>query len=77
MELEKLNKHEISHEEIQKLFPKINNGRKWHVDVNTYQFIDAIIDEWFEERGIDFWNKPEISSYELTGEPIKIIFYTL
>lgn len=76
-ELQKLIKHEISHEEIQRLFPKVNDGSRWHVDVNTWEFVDAIIDAWFEERGIDFWSneKPDIYRYELVGEPIKIVFY--
>ena len=74
-EIQKLTKYEISHEEIQRLFPKVNDGQRYHVDANTWQFVDRIIEEWFEERGITFWDMPEIQQYELVGEPIKIIFY--
>ena len=76
-ELRKLTKYEISHEEIQRLFQKVNDGSRWHVDTNTWQFIDSIIDAWFEEKGIDFWSedKPDIEQYELVDEPVKIVFY--
>jgi len=74
-EIQKLKKYEISHEEIQRLFPKVNDGQRYHVDTNTWQFVDRIIEEWFEEKGITFWDMPEIQQYELVGEPIKIIFY--
>lgn len=75
LELSQFDKYEISHEEIQRLFPKVNDGSRWHVDTNTWNFVDAIIDEWFEERGIDFWTKPEIEQVEIVGDPSKIVFY--
>jgi len=74
-ELQKFTKHEISNEEIQRLFPKVNDGSRWHVDVNTWQFVDAIIEEWFEQRGVTFWDMPEIEQWELVGDPITIVLY--
>ncbi|MFA7307600.1 MAG: hypothetical protein WC026_13110 [Hyphomicrobium sp.] len=74
-ELQKLTKYEISNEEIQNLFPKVNDGSRWYVDTNTFEFVDAIIEQWFEEKGVTFWEMPEIEQYELVGEPTKIIFY--
>lgn len=74
-QLTNLIRHEITLQEIQKIFPKVNDGSRYHVDVNTWQFIDRIIEEWFEQKGITFWDMPEIESYELHKDPIKIVFF--
>lgn len=77
MDLQKLIKYEINHETIQRLFAQVNNGRRWHVDEKSFEFVQEIIFLWFEEQGLDFWTRPEIESYEFGGDPPHIIFYCL
>lgn len=48
----------LSNDDIQHLFQKVNNGRKWHIDVDSYRLIDEIIELWFETQGYDMWVNP-------------------
>ena len=48
----------LTQSEIQQLYPLVNTGREWHIDVNSYQLVDKIIELWFETQGYDFWDNP-------------------
>ena len=48
----------LTQSEIQQLYPLVNTGREWHIDVNSYELVDKIIELWFETQGYDFWNNP-------------------
>jgi hypothetical protein len=48
----------ISQAEVQELFPKVNQGRDTYVDPKTQQFVEKIIELWFQTLGYDFWNNP-------------------
>ena len=44
--------------EIQQLYPLVNTGREWCIDVNSHELVDKIIELWFETQGYDFWDNP-------------------
>lgn len=48
----------LTQSEIQQLYPLVNSDRDWKIDVNSYQFVDRIIELWFETQGYDFWHNP-------------------
>ena len=48
----------LTQSEIQQLYPLVNTGREWHIDVNSHQLVDKIIELWFEKQGYDFWDNP-------------------
>lgn len=78
MELEKLNKHVIATDVVNRLFRKVTDDKnRFHPDVMSFSLVTSIIDEWFLEQGIDFWSQPEIERYEINGDDeCTITFYT-
>jgi hypothetical protein len=48
----------LNQSEIQHLYSFVNTGREWHVNVNSHELVDKIIELWFETQGYDFWNNP-------------------
>jgi hypothetical protein len=75
MELIKQKEKHLTKSEIQKLFPLVNRQGDWHIQTDSYQLVDKIIELWFEAQGYDFWNNPypEVVEWELTKEK-EIIF---
>lgn len=65
----------LSKDEISELYKNVNTGRDYHIDVNSYQLVDKIIELWFESQGYDFWDNPfpDIVEWELTKDK-EIIF---
>jgi hypothetical protein len=58
MSLQKQHTKILTQKEIQNLYPLVNSGRNWHIDINSYELVDKIIELWFESEGFDFWNNP-------------------
>lgn len=54
----------LTQSEIQQLYPLVNTGREWHIDVNSHQLVYKIIELWFETQGYDFWNNPFLEVVE-------------
>jgi hypothetical protein len=48
----------LTQSEIKQLYPLVNTGREWHIDVNSPKLVDKIIELWFETQGYDFWDNP-------------------
>ena len=57
-ELQKVYAQKLSHDEINALFHFVNTGREYYVDPNSPQFLDKIIELWFDTQGYDFWKNP-------------------
>ena len=38
----------LTQAEIQALYPLVNTGRAYYVDLNSWAFVDKIIELWFE-----------------------------
>lgn len=48
----------LTQSEIQELYPFVNTGRNWIIDINSHELVDKIIELWFEKQGYDFWDNP-------------------
>lgn len=75
-EVDNRTKHIISEEDINRLYPYANDGRKWYVDPKYPKFTDRIIELYFEEKGHDFWDMPEVDEWEVSFNPTTITLYT-
>lgn len=67
----------ITKEEIEKLFPQANTGRRMYVDPRSHQFVDEIIELWFQSKGYDFWDNPypDIIEWEVNKDnEIKVTY---
>jgi len=60
----------LTQSEIQKLYPQVNDSDRYYIDVNSYQFVDRIIELWFETQGYDFWDNPypEVTQWSITKD---------
>lgn len=67
----------INQTKIQELYPLVNGPRDLHINVNSYQLVDKIIELWLEEQGYDFWDNPypEIIEWTVTKEKEIIVTY--
>lgn len=66
----------LTNEDIQKLYPYVNTGREYHVDVNSYELLDKIIELWFQTKGYDFWQNPYPEVTEMTLTKDKEVEFT-
>ena len=51
-----MNKKLITRKEIQELYPLVNSKRDWYVDEHSFEFVDKIIEKWFESKKEYFTN---------------------
>lgn len=75
-ELLKVKTQIISKKEAEELFQLVNVGRDIYVDPKRPEFIDKIIELWFEERGYDFWDNPfpDVKEWSVNRETGEITF---
>lgn len=66
----------LGQEDIQRLHDKVNNGDRYHIKLNTHQYVDRIIELWFEEHEYDFWDNPypEVIEMSYTKESGELTF---
>jgi len=58
MDLQKIHTQILTKDDIEKLYPMVNQPKDWQIDVGSHELIDKIIELWFETQGYDFWNNP-------------------
>ena len=69
----------LTQSEIQQLYPLVNTGRDYYVDVNSHHLVDKIIELWFETQGYDFWDNPfpEVVEWSISKDnEIEFVFIT-
>jgi hypothetical protein len=71
-EIQKTKTVTISNAEIQQLYPQANTGRRYYVDTNSHQFVDEIIELYFDSKGYDFWGNPypEVTEWRVVNNEI-------
>lgn len=71
-----MNKKLITRKEIQELYPLVNSKRDWYVDEHSFEFVDKIIEKWFESKGYDFWDNPypEVLEWKIIDKEILFIY---
>ena len=80
MELIKKHSKTLTTEEIRALYPLVNDcHRGTYVDETSWQFVDKIIELWFEEQGYDFWDNPypDVVEWEITKDNNLVFSYIL
>lgn len=71
-DVQKLYTKTLTKKEIESLYSLVNGPRDWHIDVNSFELVDKIIELWFDDQGYDFWDNPypEIMEWEVKNEEI-------
>jgi len=59
----------LTSEEIDKLYPLVNDPREWRINVNSHELIDKLIELWFNTQGYDFWENPYPEVTEMSYTP--------